>query len=294
MKAWRHTDETVDACPYGFGDTEFGIVFKAVEEHVVASMNHSTKHVYCTECGNSFYRSEPLPDRGLYSQELKGKFTQARACPGSAPARYCEIYNHARVPSTYAKASIEAARIAMRKDQEAAVRFIDTIFSKIDMFQKDTGERAPHGLTMVGPAGVGKSHLCACVVRYLSFRYGLRCTWVSMVNLSMRVRSRWDNRSMPQFDRSQSEIDIMDQVALAKVLILDDVGRGSRGGHESKLLEEIIARRENHIALQTWVTSNLSPTELQDWLGTRSYSRLMKIAPLVVMGGFDLRSGGVR
>lgn len=287
MKSWRLTDKQFDSCPYGFGDEmESAIVFKPEGKFVVATTRHQNEKGYCTECGNSFFRYEPIRGEGLYAPELWDKFMQVRPCPGSDPHRYCNAYNSAQVPSQFCQASLEATEVAARRHQASAVKRIKATLKAVRAHQKDTGTRVPHGYTFLGAPGTGKSHLCACVVRHYAFTYGLRCMWVSLSWLALEVRGTFQ-RGMPQFDRAPREIDVMNSVCTAKVLILDDIGAG--GNHAAKLVEEIVLRRKDRIDVQTWATSNLSRRELNEALDQRTISRLGAMAPFFMLEGGDQR-----
>ena len=75
------------------------------------------------------------------------------------------------------------------------------------------------------------------------------------------------------------------------LLVLDDVGVDRLTEWGSGALDRLVNKRHEHM-LPTWVTTNLDPSDggpLKEYLGNRSWSRLMEDAHIVVMNGADRR-----
>ena len=75
------------------------------------------------------------------------------------------------------------------------------------------------------------------------------------------------------------------------LLVLDDVGVDRLTEWGSGALDRLVNKRHEQM-LPTWLTTNLDPSDggpLKEYLGNRSWSRLMEDAHIVVMNGADRR-----
>lgn len=121
------------------------------------------------------------------------------------------------------------------------------------------------GLFAGGPAGTGKTHLCAGILRarYESWQ---NARFVRAAELYMEVRNCYKSD------------DVNEQALLARftdspLLILDDLGAGSLSDHERRIALEILDRRLNDVR-PTVVTSNWTIEEIGSKMDERIASRL--------------------
>lgn len=134
-------------------------------------------------------------------------------------------------------------------------------------------------LMLLGPTGCGKTHAAYAAVEALAYS-GITFKWVftTAADLYAKLRPR------PSIDAEQ-EFNIF---ARAQLLVLDDLG-AAKG---SEWVEEVNYRLINHRyerELPTLITSNVPPKDLTAAVGERVASRLVEMAPRVVLKGPDRR-----
>lgn len=144
----------------------------------------------------------------------------------------------------------------------------------------------PVSLLLIGTYGTGKSHLSAAITKELLAKE-FTSVFVSTPKLLTKIRSTYNKTSF------LSEEDIMKTLSEVDLLVLDDIGaettkQGEDNQHTwatSKIFEII----DNRIGKHTIFTSNYEPSELQQRLGGRNFSRMMESVHVVKMYGDDYR-----
>jgi DNA replication protein DnaC len=121
------------------------------------------------------------------------------------------------------------------------------------------------GLFIGGPAGSGKTHLCAGIVR-AKIETGDRALFRRAADLYLQVRESYGAHET-------TEAFILEQYCRPQVLIIDDIGAGSLSDYERRILLEIIDRRLNEL-YPTVVTSNWTIGEIGAKIDERLASRL--------------------
>jgi DNA replication protein DnaC len=151
-----------------------------------------------------------------------------------------------------------------------------------DNFSSDN----PVSLLLIGNYGTGKSHLSASITKELIAKE-VSSVFVSTPKLLTKIRSTYNKTSF------FSEQDIMKTLSEVDCLVLDDIGsettkQGDNNQHTwatSKIFEII----DNRIGKHTIFTSNYEPSELQERLGGRNFSRMMENTHVIKMYGEDYR-----
>ena len=134
-------------------------------------------------------------------------------------------------------------------------------------------------LILLGPVGVGKSHLAVGVVRHFKDRGNV---FVKQSALLLRqLRATYDDRDAD---------DPIKKCQAAPLLVLDEMGLSGGGKDELPMLSEILSYRYEQ-EKPTVITSNLSWDELQDELGDRLSDRMREAAyKVLVFSGPSHRS----
>ena len=251
-----------------------------------------------------------------------GSFTQAEVCPCSShcpvcnDSRYvfqrdgsgreiaamcgCEvrrnrirIYNHSRVPAKFYGARL----VESQRDTHN-----DHIFNTFNLVARDYTKNHK-GILVMGPAGVGKTHLVAGFVFELIFRHGIPTLFQDFADLLKQLRSA--------YSKGDPEEGLIDPLSSIEVLVIDELGKGRNSAWEQNILDIIISQRYNN-RKTTIFTSNYTESRattlvervrtrdrvdedrevrdtLKDRVGPRIYSRLKEMCDFIQMDGPDRR-----
>lgn len=132
-------------------------------------------------------------------------------------------------------------------------------------------------LLLLGPVGTGKTHLALASVRE-DFLDGLDVLFVTCAEMLDALRPGGPEGAMSEFTHVER-------------LIVDDMGAERPTDWTAERLDIVVNRRWME-ERPTIVTSNLTPKELADSVGERTYSRLVgSDAVVVTLAGKDRRRG---
>ena len=145
------------------------------------------------------------------------------------------------------------------------------------------------GLFLLGPPGVGKTHLTVAVLRALIEQKGARGVFYDTRELLRIIRSTYDPLAR------ESERDILRPVMTADVLVLDDLGAEKSSEWVDETLNLIVNTRYSEKRL-TLFTSNYvddpegtTPDSLLFRIGFRMRSRLHEMCEFLDLDGADYR-----
>lgn len=123
-------------------------------------------------------------------------------------------------------------------------------------------------LVLLGPVGVGKSHLAVAVMRTIPG--GI---FVKQSSLLRLLRATYGNKDAA---------DPIEPCQEASILVLDEMGVSGGGKDEWPMLSEILDYRYSHLK-PTVITSNLSWDEVRESLGDRIGDRMREAAHSVLV-----------
>lgn len=143
--------------------------------------------------------------------------------------------------------------------------------------------RAGHSLILCGSPGTGKSQAAVLLIR-AAIEAGHTATIVNIGRVGMEIRASYDEPG------GITEAGETKRLAAVDLLVFDDLGAGEAGDAkiERRLLYFVAEARQN-ARRPTIVTSNLTATELRDFLGERVMNRLMPAEVMAFNHGRNFR-----
>ena len=125
---------------------------------------------------------------------------------------------------------------------------------------REWADGARNNVVFQGEAGTGKSHLAFAMMKVLSEATKEIAIFINVTDLLMKIKA----------DFSQEEF-LVNKIAGAKFLVLDDLGMEKDSEWSFRILYNILNKRANTI-----ITTNLTAQEIQKRYGRPFMSRLMK------------------
>lgn len=160
---------------------------------------------------------------------------------------------------------------------EAKTEAQRAVVARCKNFVRDATPTGSAGLLLVGPCGVGKTHLLAAIARDLRFERCIPSLLTTPRAIVRRLRDTWAKGA------DESELDVLDAYTKgATVLLLDEVGVGFGTDAELTQLFEVIDARYT-LGLPTVAASNANLPALKAAVGDRIFDRLCDGAEAIAL-----------
>jgi DNA replication protein DnaC len=273
----------------------------------------------CSVCGGTGWR---LVDRIDANERAERVVERKNATPGasaSAPrftwAVPCECTGNDRVSR-----ALTRARIPHRYEHCDFENFVTDIWSErpeaptwngslaqarvvVEAFARDFPAASETGLLLMGPCGVGKTHLAVAALRQLMLR-GHRVRFYDYRELLKDIQASYDP------DHPTSELGVLEPVLETEVLLLDDLGAGKPSPWALETIGHILNRRYNDKRVTLLTTNYPDDAEtpavsarlpsgqtisaareetLTERIGQRVRSRLYEMCRIVHLDSADFR-----
>jgi DNA replication protein DnaC len=191
------------------------------------------------------------------------------------------LLDEARIPHRYRHCALDAFLTYGNASLERAVVLARRLADQFPVVDR--------GLFLLGPPGVGKTHLAVAALRRVVGEKGGRGVFYDTRELLRVIRKTYDPVSR------STEGAVLDPVVSADLLVLDDLGAEKTSEWVEETLNYIVNERYSRKRL-TIFTSNYDisddatdPDSLQARVGFRMYSRLHEMCEFLHLDGADYR-----
>jgi|GEM_PF-113118 len=258
-------------------------------EHTVVR-NCSCRDKLCPKC-----RGE-----GGYMTKLPSGNQAWKKCECQTLKRTMELFDAAKIPARFHDKSLDNFTV-VDKRYDIRKEFFQLLFNKEENRPFKPGDP---GIVLMGPPGVGKTHLMVGLLRTLTFEYNIPCRFQDFGLLLTELRAAYSS--------GLSEMTILQPLIDVPVLLLDDLGKGRNSRWELGVIDLLVSNRYN-ATRTTLITTNytneiettfkervrgrgyseneelISRDLLSHRVGERIYSRLCEMCEFHLMRGRDFR-----
>ena len=223
----------------------------------------------------------PICDDTGWMPAGSGAARQVVRCQCWRDGLAARLLDEARIPSRYRHCALEAFVTYANPSLERAVALARRLVDQFPVVDR--------GLFLLGPPGVGKTHVAVAVLRRITGEKGGRGVFYDTRELLRTIRRTYD----PVVRTSESAV--LDPVTAADLLVLDDLGAEKTSEWVEETLNYIVDERYSTKRL-TIFTSNYDisddatdPDSLQARVGFRMYSRMHEMCEFLHLDGADYR-----
>jgi DNA replication protein DnaC len=145
------------------------------------------------------------------------------------------------------------------------------------------------GLLLLGPCGIGKTHLATAIIQSLIKLKGVSCLFYDFRDLLKEIQDSYNPISRT------TELEVLAPVYDAEVLVLDELGASKPTDWVRDTMTQIINTRYNNQKVTIFTSNYLDTVEspadetLTDRVGMRLRSRLYEMCKIITLKGDDYR-----
>ena len=192
-----------------------------------------------------------------------------------------QLVADARIPPRYARCTLDNFLIYPNEKLASALAQARKFADAFPAVQK--------GLCLIGPPGIGKTHIAAAVLRRLIEEKQVRGLFYDVRDLLRLIRSTYNPVVRT------AEMDIIRPVMTAELLVLDDLGAEKPSEWVEETMNLIVNTRYNERRPTIFTTNyqnvpdELDVDSLKARVGFRMHSRLLEMCEFLEYDGGDYR-----
>lgn len=273
----------------------------------------------CGVCGGTGWRlvdrvdaneqAERVVERknaGRGASASEPRFTWAVPCECTGTDRVSRALTRARIPHRYEHCDFSNFDTDIWSERPEAATWNRSLAQArvvVEAFTRDFPAASETGLLLMGPCGVGKTHLAVAALRQLMLR-GHRVRYYDYRELLKDIQASYDP------DHPTNELGVLEPVLETEVLLLDDLGASKPSLWAVETIGHILNRRYNDKRVTLLTTNYLDEMEsspgstrlpsgqaisaaredtLTDRIGQRVRSRLYEMCRTVQIESADFR-----
>lgn len=250
----------------------------------------------CQLCRGTGWKMVPRPD---------GHGRVAVACDCGMEDRANRVLERARIPKRYEHCDFESYVTDLTDGKTWSARHSQSLKQAkllAQSFVRDYPASSEKGLLLMGPSGVGKTHLAVAALKDL-FRRGHQGLFCDYRELLKEIQASYNPAS------ESTEMRILEPIRTAEILVFDDLGASKPSAWVLDIIGIVLNARYNDRGV-TILTTNYfdEPAEpvpiakdpggrrltvredaLADRIGARMRSRLYEMCRTIVMDAPDFR-----
>ncbi|MFA9408480.1 MAG: ATP-binding protein [Candidatus Dadabacteria bacterium] len=200
--------------------------------------------------------------------------------------RNVKLYNIAGVPAKYSHVLQVDAGLDPKRMNTALQKALK--YAKQEFVKKYPTK---DGFLLMGPSGLGKTHLAVGTISELTLKHGVKCMFKDFFYLLSELKQAYSSGT--------PENDVILPLIEADVLVIDELGKGRSNEWELNILDQLISKRYN-ASKKTLITTNYVTYDiakeigdkheiLEVRIGERIASRLYEMCEFLYLEGRDFR-----
>ena len=211
----------------------------------------------CPHCQGTGWKLVPRRDG------LAGKV--AMACDCGAEQRAAQVFQRARIPKRYEHCDFDSFVTDLADGKTWTAQHVQSLQQaklQAEGFARNYPGGSEAGLLLMGPSGIGKTHLAVAALRELLHRghSGLFCDYRELLK---EIQASYNAESQT------TEMSVLEPVRVAQILVLDDLGASKPSAWVLDTIGLVLNARYN-ARLTTLVTTNYLDTAKSEGKPTRT------------------------
>lgn len=200
--------------------------------------------------------------------------------------RNVKLYNIAGIPAKFSHVLQVDAHLDLKRMNSSLQRALK--YAKDEFVKKYPTK---DGFLLMGPSGLGKTHLAVGTISELTLKHGVKCLFKDFFYLLSDLKQA--------YSEGTPENDVILPLIETDVLVIDELGKGRSNEWELNILDQLISKRYN-ASKKTLITTNFVTYDLAKEIGDnheilevrvgeRIASRLHEMCEFLYLQGRDYR-----